>query len=96
MTFFYIDICYTSSINEGHFVDTQFCIHNLIKEDDWNNHSYTQNSWLLTCINSFIAYHKKYFEILMVATVCPISKSDRWIERYRMIKFAWSACIVCR
>ena len=30
----------------------------------------------------------------MVATVCPIPKSDRRIERYHEIKFSQSACIV--
>ena len=42
----------------------------------------------ITCINSFIAYHKSDLEILTIATVCSVSKSDRWIERYRMTDFA--------
>ena len=50
----------------------------------------------ITCINLFIAYHKNDLEILTVATVCPVFKSDRRIERYHMIKFARSACIVSR
>ena len=41
----------------------------------------------ITCINSFIEYHKNYLEILTVTTVCPIPKSDHRIERYYMIKF---------
>ena len=41
----------------------------------------------ITCINLFIAYHKNDLENLTIATVCLISKSDHWIERYRMIKF---------
>ena len=44
----------------------------------------------ITCINSFIAYHKNDPEILIVATVFPISKLNHRIERYRMIKFARS------
>ena len=32
--FFYIDIRFTSSVNEGYSIDTQFCTHNLIKKDD--------------------------------------------------------------
>ena len=27
-------------------VDTRFCTNDLIKEDDWNDHLYTQKSWL--------------------------------------------------
>ena len=50
----------------------------------------------ITCINSFIAYHKNDLEVLIVVTVYQISKSDCQIERYRMIKFARSACIVFR
>ena len=42
MSLFYIDIRFPSIINEGHSVDTRFCIHDLIKEDDWNEHSCTQ------------------------------------------------------
>ena len=48
----------------------------------------------ITCINFFIAYHKNHLEILMFATVCLVSESDCWIERYRMIKFVRLACIV--
>jgi len=40
----------------------------------------------IACINSFIAYHKNDLEILMVVMVCLVSKSDRRIERYHMIK----------
>ena len=48
----------------------------------------------ITCINLPIAYHKNDLEVLTVATVCPFSKSDNQIERYHMIKFVWSTCIV--
>ena len=74
-------------------VNTQFCIHDLIKEDGWNDHPCTPKIMIAlhasifsctTCINSFIAYHKNDLEILMVSTVCPVSKSDHQIERYRM------------
>ena len=50
----------------------------------------------ITCINSFIAYHKNDLEILMVIMVFPVFKSDHRIKRYLMIKFAWSTCIVSR
>ena len=50
----------------------------------------------LHALNLFIAYHKNDLEILMVMTVCPVSKSDRRIEKYCMIKFARSACIMSR
>ena len=93
----YIDIHFPSSVNEGHSIDTRFCTHNLIKENDQSNHPCTpKNHDWITCINSFISYHKNDFEILMVTMVCPVSKSDCWIERYRMIKFARSACIVSK
>ena len=70
-------------------VDTRFCTHDLIKENDWNDHPYTpKNQDYITFINSFIAYHKNNLEILTVTTVCSVFKSDRRIERYRMIKFA--------
>ena len=39
--FFYIDIRFPSSVNEEHSVDTQFFTHDLIKEDDWNDHPCT-------------------------------------------------------
>ena len=55
-----------------------------------------KNHDCITCINLFIAYHKNDLEVLMVATVCPVSKLEHRIERYRMIKFAWSGCIVSR
>ena len=50
----------------------------------------------ITCINSFITYHKNDLEILTVAMVCLVSKLDYRIEKYRIIKFARSACIVSR
>ena len=34
VSLFYIDIRFPSSVNEGHSVDTRFCTHDLIKEDD--------------------------------------------------------------
>ena len=50
----------------------------------------------ITCINSFIAYQKNDLEILTVTRVFSIFKSNNRIERYRMIKFAWSTYIVSR
>ena len=70
-----------------HTVDTQFCTHDLIKENDLNNYPmYTKNHDCITCINSFIAYYKNDLAILTVTAVCPVSKSDHQIKRYRMIK----------
>ena len=45
-------------------------------------------------IMSFIAYHKNDLEILTVAMVFPVFKSNHWIKRYRVIKSARSTCIV--
>ena len=93
MSLFYIDIRFSSSVNEGHSVGTQFRTHDLMKENDLNDHPCTSkimialhasNLLCITCINSFIAYHKNDLEILTITTVFPISKSDHWIERYRM------------
>ena len=76
-------------------VDTQFRTHDLIKENDLNDHPYTPKIMItlhesiclcITCINSFMAYHKNDLEILTVIMVCLVSKSDHRIERYRMIK----------
>ena len=70
-------------------VDTRFCTHDLIKENDWNDYPYIpKNHDYITFINSFIAYHKNDLEILKIAMVCPVFKSDRQIERYHIIKFA--------
>ena len=111
MSLFYIDIHFSSFVNEGHSIDTQFCTHNLIKENDLNdqfmypkNHNcinfvlalHASFCLCITCINSFIAYHKNDLEILTVATAFPVFKSDHRIERHRMIKFAQSTCIVSR
>ena len=41
MSLFYNDIRFSSSVNEGHSVDTQFCTHDLIKENDLNDHPCT-------------------------------------------------------
>ena len=41
MSLSYIDIHFSSSANEGHSIDTQFCTHNLIKEYNWNDHPRT-------------------------------------------------------
>ena len=54
---------------------------------------YPKNHDCITCINSFIAYHKNDLEILTVTMVCPVSKSNRRIERYHKIKLSWYACI---
>ena len=103
MSLFYIDIRFSSSVNEGHSVDTQFCAHDLIKENDLNDRPHTPKIMIalhtsiflcIKCINSFISYHKNNLEVLMVAAVCPVSKSDDRIERYCMIKFVRSTCIV--
>ena len=42
VSLFYIDIRFPISVNEGHSVDIQFCTHDLIKEDDWNDYPCTQ------------------------------------------------------
>ena len=39
MSWFYIDIHFSSSVNEGHSIDTQFCTYNLTLEGEQNNHS---------------------------------------------------------
>ena len=122
MSFFYIDIRFPSSVNKGYSVDTWFCTHDLIKENDFKDQSmYPKNhncitcikSWLhyihqfvlalttstclcITFINSIIAYHKNDLEILTVATEFLVFKSNHQIERYPMIKFARSTCIVSR
>ena len=75
-------------------IDTQFYTHDLIKENDLNDHPCTQKIMIalhasicscITCINSFIAYHKNDLEILTIIMVCLVSKSDHQIERYHMI-----------
>ena len=58
--------------------------------------SYASICSYIVYINSFITYHKNDLEILMVATAFSVSKLDHRTERYRMIKFAWLACIVSR
>ena len=86
--------------NEGW--DLDMCKHSILHP--WFNQGrwlewpsmYPKNYDCITWINSFIAYHKNDLEILMVATVFPVSKSDHQIERYHMIKFAWLACIVSK
>ena len=55
-----------------------------------------KNHDCITYSNLFIAFHKNDPKVLMVTTVFPVSKSDRRIEKYHMIKFAQSACIVSR
>ena len=113
VSLFYIDIRFPSFVNEGHSVDTRFCTHDLIKENDLNDHSCTQkimialhasicscityiNLFCITCINSFIAYHKNDLKILTISMVCLVSKSEHRIERYHLIKSARSTCIVSR
>ena len=83
--------------------NTRFCTHDLIKENDLKiptvatiYHDCKIPHDCITCINLFIAYHKNDLEILTVTTIYLVSKSDLRIERYRMIKFAQSACIVIR
>ena len=52
VSLFYIDIHFSSSVNEGHFVDTKFCTHDLIKENDLNDQfMYPKNHNCITCIN---------------------------------------------
>ena len=51
------------------YVDTKFCALNLILEDDWNDHSkYPKNYKCISCIKSFITYHKNDLEILTIVT----------------------------
>ena len=97
VSLFYIDIRFPSSVNEGHSINTQFCTHDLIKENDLNDHPCTTKIMIalhasiclcITCINSFIANHKIDLEVLTVTTMCLVFKSDHRIERYHMIKFA--------
>ena len=100
MPLFYIDIHFSSSINEEHLVDTRFCTHDLIKEDDWNDPSCTKKKKkiMIALHVSIHSFHiiKNDLEILTVTTMCPVFKSDHQIERYRMIKFTRLACIVSR
>ena len=65
MSLFYIDICFSSFVNKGHSVDTQFCTHDLIKENDMNDHPCTlKNHDCITCINFFLHYmHQLVFPL---------------------------------
>ena len=59
MSFFYIDILFSSSVNEGHSVNTQFCTHNLIKENDLNDqfmYPKNHNCTPIIIINLFLHY----------------------------------------
>ena len=77
------------------YVNTRFCTHNLVLENDWNDPlQIPKNHSCITCIKSFIAHHKNDLEILMVVMVRPIPKSNCRIERYHKIKFSRSTCIV--
>ena len=94
MTCHVVGACAHSGDSIGDSVDTQFRIHNLILEDDRNDHSkYQKNHNFISCIKSFIAYHKNDLEILTIAMICPVLKFDHQIERYHKNKFSWSACI---
>ena len=75
----------SSPLQLTHHVDTQFCTDDLIKENDLNDHPCTQKIMIalhasigscITCINSFIAYHKNDLEILMITTVFLVFKLD--------------------
>ena len=90
MSLFYIDIRFSSSDNKGYSIDTQFCTHDLIKENDLNDHPCTLRIILalhasiclcVTCINSVITDHKNDLEILMVITMFSVFKSDHRIKR---------------
>ena len=94
-----------SASSLGSACRTQFCTHDLIKENDLNDHPCTLKIIIalhasfclcITCIMSFITYYKNDLKILTVATMFLVFKSYHQIERYRMIKFAWSICIVSR
>ena len=39
-------------------------------------------------------HHKNDLEVLTVAMVCLVSKSNRWIKKYHKIKFSRPICIV--
>ena len=88
-------LLYIFHAHHNQALETQFCTHDLIKENDLNDHPCIQKIKIalhasicscITCINSFIAYHKNDLEILTFIMVSPVSKSDHRIERYRMIK----------
>ena len=93
-----IHTCHCSGIRGHHIshsVDTRFFTHDLIMENDWNDHPCTPKIKIalhasiclcITCINSFIAYHKNDLEILTVVMVLSVFKLDCWIERNCMIK----------
>ena len=59
---FYIDICFSSSINEGHSIDTQFRTHDLMKEDDCSDHSCKKKK-------SFL-HHMHHFVLASHASIC--------------------------
>ena len=74
------------------FVDTRFCTHDFIKEDDWNDHLCIQK--IMIALHALI--HSLHVKKMFFTMVCSVSKSDRRIERYHMIKFARSTCIMSR
>ena len=78
------------------------CIHSILhpwfNQRRWLEWSsiYPKNHDCITCIGLLITYHKSDLEILTIATICPVSKSNRQIKRYHVIKFAQLACIMSR
>ena len=48
---------------------------------------YPKNHDYILVTNSFITYHENDLEVLTITTMCLVSKSDGWRERYHKIKF---------
>jgi len=94
VSLFYINIHFSSSVNEVQSVDTQFRTHNLIlKMIEMIILSTPKIIIAFHAIKSFITYRINDFEILTITKICPVLKPNHHIERYHKIKLSQSAYI---
>ena len=69
MSLFYIDIRFPSFVNEGHSVDTRFCTHDLIKEDDWNDHPCTPKIMIALHASICFALHALIYSLHIIKMI---------------------------
>ena len=73
-----IEFCYNKFVA---IVDTQFCTHDLIKENDLNDHPCTTKIMIVTCINLFLHYmHQLVFALHALIHSLHIIKIILWFQ----------------
>ena len=94
MSLSYIDIRFSSFVNEGHSVDTLFCDPHLTSHVAQKGNFTLKIYILILVIKSLISSHQNDLNVVTIKSTGHKPKSDYQIESYHQIKFSSNQVLI--